>query len=306
MRTPAGLRLVCLLVAGFVASGINVCAFAQDDDAAIAARIETLHSMDPHLSIFTIVTTSSNGFVVMTGAVRDDIQKELAQELAFSVQGVRDVVNELVVVADAADHGPERSWRQKVLDRSVRASVRTRLFYHKHLKGLALAVHVENNVTTLTGVVPSAELKRRVGEIAYETRGVDLVVNEILVRPKADLSGRDKMSRAFSDEWVEKRVESNILMTRGLSIRKVSVEVDDGRCILTGIVDSGEQKSLAGRIAADIQGVESVENAILVKSRSVPSDDAQRQSDADLETLTAPNTPSDDLPTVSSSPLPPQ
>lgn len=293
-------QIICLSAIG---------AFAQGSDDAIAARVETLHVMEPHLSAFNIVTTSSNGFVVLTGAVRDEIQKELAQELAASVEGVRDVVNEIQVVEDAANFGPERSWRQKVVDRSVRASVRTRLFYHKQFKGLAIAAQVENNVATLTGVVPTEELKRRIGEIAYDTRGVDLVMNEILVRPRQTVTGARKVSRAFSDEWVEKRVETSILMTRNLSIRKVNVEVQDGLCILTGIVDSHDQKSRAGNVAADVQGVDSVENAILVRAHSrssVTPDDSEPATLTDLEPLSPRGTQPDSLPTVSSSPLPPK
>jgi len=67
-------------------------------DAAISARIETIFLANGHLSPFNIKAATNNGLVTLSGGVSDDIQKELSGELAQSVEGVAEVVNQLTVV----------------------------------------------------------------------------------------------------------------------------------------------------------------------------------------------------------------
>jgi hyperosmotically inducible protein len=48
----------------------------------------------------------------------------------------------------------------------------------------------------------------------------------------------------------------------------VNVDVYRGTCQLSGFVDSSDQKSKAGEIAKNIQGVSTVDNNITVRSSS--------------------------------------
>lgn len=239
-------------------------------EAATTARIETMLLLNPHLNPFNINTTTSDGVVTLSGGVETEIQRELAGDLAATVEGVREVVNLIMVVEPQAPSGVKRTWRQRIEDRTVQASVRTRLLYHKQFKGLKIGARVERGVVTLTGVVATEALKRRMGEVALNTRGVDLIVNDVTVRPKEEVGPMKRAGRQVADEWVEKRVETSILLNRHLSVRRVDVEVDDGVCILTGTVASEAERKLAGSVAENIQGVGTVRNELRVRGIVLP------------------------------------
>ncbi len=235
-------------------------------DAALTARIETTFLFNEHLSPFNINTTTNDGVVTLSGGVRNHIQKDLAGELSASFEGVREVRNNITVVPSTKDSAPKRNWRTKVSDKSVSASVRSRLLYHKQFKWLKLGVRTENGTTILTGVVDNAFQRQEIERITFETRGVKSVVNQLTIREKGNISSFRDVGEQVSDEFVEKRVESRIVLNRHLSSRRVDVEIDDGVCILTGTVESEPEKQLAESIAVNTQGVSSVRNEIVVRN----------------------------------------
>jgi len=239
------------------------------EDSVITARIETMFLLNQHLNPFNINTTTEQGVVTITGSVNDAIQKELAEELALSAKGVQSVNNEITVVPTAYGEKQRRSWRQKVEDKTVSASVRSVLLYHRHFKGLRIGVATVNNVVTLHGVVSSEEKKARIGAVAADVRGVHRVINNLTVRPKDPADPIQNIGRQLSDEWLEARVDTAIVLNRHLSGREIKVEVDDGICILTGTVDTAQEQALAEAVADSIHGVDRVQNDIRVREAVV-------------------------------------
>jgi len=268
-----------------VSVGVGETASKTVEDAVITARVETLFLLNDHLSPFNINTTTDQGVVTLSGAVEDEVQKELAVDLAGSIPGVTAVVSRLTVMDEPAPERPKRGFIQRIEDRTLSASVRTRLLYHKAFKGLRIGVRTENNVVTLTGVVAAEDVKNKIAEVAADTRGVAQVVNALTVRPKNATDPVQNVGRQASDEWIEKRVETSILLNRHASIRAIDVEVDDGLCILTGTVDSEATKTLAESIAENIQGIQTVRNELRVRAPApapvVPADEALSNEEVD-------------------------
>jgi osmotically-inducible protein OsmY len=233
-------------------------------DASITAQIETTFLFNRHLSPFNINTTTEDCVVTLTGSVADEIQRELAQGIAASVPGVESVTNNITVMGTILSPRPKRTWRQRIDDMTVSASIRSRLLYHKEFKGLNIGVGSELGTVTLFGVVGSEAQSKRIAKIADETHGVIEVKNELTVRAKEQRDQISNVGRQFSDEWIEKRVETAIVLNRHLSVRGLNVEVDDNICILTGTVDADEEKDLAESVASSIYGVETVRNEIRI------------------------------------------
>ena len=254
-----------LLVASMLSAPVEQVA-TDVEDSAVTARIETLYLLNQHLNPFNINTTTRSGNVVITGTVDDEVQKELAEDLALSVKGVRFVDNELTVINTVVGEKEKRTWRQRVADRSTSAAVKARLLYNGQFKGLKVGISTINGVVTLYGVVPSEEHSSKISEIAQETKGVVEVVNDLQVRPKDASDPLLGVGRQFSDEWLESRVETAFLLNRHLSTRELDVEVDDGICILTGSVNSEEKQQVAEHIARSIQGDREVRNYITVRA----------------------------------------
>ncbi len=263
-----------------------VVAFAAEGegtvhDETITARIETMFQLNEHLSPFDIQTVTRNSNVTLTGSVNDTIQKQLASDLAASVDGVERVENRLMIVSTmpSAPSSTQREWRDVVRDKSIAASVRTRLLYHKQFRGIKIGVRCEKGVVTLSGLANSEQQRIRIGQITYETRGVEEVLNNIGVHPKRSLSGPSDVSEHMTDEWIETRVETAILLNRHVSIREVDVEVNDGVCILSGTVESPAQRKFAAAIAQNVRGVGIVQNDIYVSAPPNADLDAMEPSD---------------------------
>jgi len=268
-----------LVVASVVLVGAG--AMTGIEDARITARIETMFLLNEHLSPFNINTTTENGVVTLTGSVADEVQRDLAADLANEVEGVKDVVNNILVVDTALPRPPKRSWRQIVTDRTISAHIRSRLLYHKHFRAMKLDVKCHNNAVTLSGVVGTADQKAAIGRIAEETRGVEKVHNNLTVRPKEKLDPISNVGRQLSDEWVEKRVETALMMNRHISILDLHVEVDDDLCILAGTVRSDDQKALAEAIAQSVYGVQAVRNDIQVREVDLYDEPVVPETEAD-------------------------
>jgi osmotically-inducible protein OsmY len=233
-------------------------------DASITAQIETTFLFNRHLNPFNINTTTTDGVVTLTGAVADEVQRELAENIASSVEAVKSVENNISVMGTVLSERKQRTWRQRVDDMTLAASIRSRLLYNKELKGLRIGVTSELGMVTLYGVVGTEAQKERIGTIADETQGVIEVKNELTVREREQRGTLSDTGRHISDEWIEKRVETAILLNRHLSVRGLNVDVIDNVCVLTGTVDALEEKDLAEALAGSISGVESVRNEIQI------------------------------------------
>lgn len=255
-----------LVVATLVGPGQLDKAREAVTDSAITARIETTFTFNEHLNPYNIDTVTENGVVTLTGGVNAELQKGLAGDIAASVRGVTAVDNLILIMPDSPPEKPYRSWRTKVDDRTISVSVRTRLMYQKTLRGEKIKANTEIGVVTLTGIVDTDFQKEQAEFVAFQTKGVKRVVNGLTVRTKEDLPALRNIVRQTSDEFVEKRVEKSIVLNRHLSVRTIDVEVDDGVCFLTGIVNSDEERQLASRVAMNTRGVKQVRNDIRVYS----------------------------------------
>jgi osmotically-inducible protein OsmY len=281
-------------------------------DATIVTKIETTYLLNDHLSAFEINTSSNGGVVTLRGGVETEIQKDLAYELALAVGGVKQVNNQLTVVPDVKRIGPKRSFKTKVEDKTITASVRVRLLSSDNLRGLKLHPKTENGIVTLTGLVRSEFQREKVEHITYQTKGVERVINHLTISSKED----PKVLSTAGDELLEKRIETSMLLNRNVSARGVNVEVDDGIAYLTGIVNSQPEKEVAGDLAASTSGVHKVVNRLTIQGQEAPSQPATEKGPSLLEPLektpkieslapsaTAPATPSTPTPV---SPGPPE
>lgn len=255
-----------LIVAVLAGPGQLDSAKQSISDSATTARIETTYLFNEHLSPFNINTTTRNGVVTLSGGVRTQIQKDLAGELAASFDGVTQVDNRITVVPNVESSIPKRNFRRKFADKSISASVRTRLLYRKNLRRLKINAKTINSVVTLTGLVDTQFQKEEVGYVAFQTKGVEQVINRLTIRGIGTGGDTEEVQRKFSDEFIEKRVEKSILLNRHLSIRHVDVEVDGGICYLTGTVQTDPERRLAESIAINTSGVTEVRNTIYVRS----------------------------------------
>lgn len=209
MKTPdRPLRLGVLLVASAFASVLPQQGMAAETrtevrqefkeatrevkDAWIAGKLETLFTLNRNLNPFDIDTRIENGVVSLLGTVESPVERDLAAELAKSVEGVADVRNELKV-ASAASLPPARRAEREALakqradmrrwvdDATTSAIVKSKLLANQNTRGLEIAVETRNRVVTLSGQVASAEEKQLAELLARNTDSVAEVRNELSI-----------------------------------------------------------------------------------------------------------------------------
>jgi hyperosmotically inducible protein len=73
------------------------------------------------------------------------------------------------------------------------------------------------------------------------------------------------VKRVVKDSVITSKVKGSLLKDEGLKSLKVSVKTNHGVVLLSGFVETEDQIQQAGKIAAEIEGVQSVENSLLIK-----------------------------------------
>ena len=74
-----------------------------------------------------------------------------------------------------------------------------------------------------------------------------------------------EMKRVVKDSVITSKVKGSLLKDEGLNALSVSVKTNHGVVLLSGFVESEDQIQQAGKIAAEIEGVQSVKNSLLIK-----------------------------------------
>lgn len=267
--------MAILLTAAMIFAPADVVTTVSD--SAITTSIKTEIGVNPHVNTFGIHIRTEDGVVTLAGRVEDQTQKQVAEDIARNTKGVVDVVNKLTIIPRTITDKDERGFKQRASDKQVAAAVRSRMVYHGESKGLKIGVDVVDGHVTLTGVVNTEEQKDELGKLAANTKGAESVVNDLVVRKKKKEGFVSGLGRDMSDEYLEKKIESAILFTKRVSIREIGVEVDDGICYLTGVVDNAEQKQVAGDIAEGYKGIQEVVNALSIREGGVTLEEVKKE-----------------------------
>jgi osmotically-inducible protein OsmY len=157
---------------------------AQDvTNARQETRISTSYALSPCLRAHDIVVEVDNGKAVLTGKVDEDVNKDLATQIALGVKGIKTVDNQLLVVADymPPERGQERSFGDIVHDASITAAVKNKLFWSKYASALTTDVDTTWGEVKLKGTAKDAAAKTAAGNLARTTSGVRSVDNQLVI-----------------------------------------------------------------------------------------------------------------------------
>jgi hyperosmotically inducible periplasmic protein len=140
----------------WLTSKTKIALFADDRVKGKDVRIETV-----------------NGEVFLRGKVDSDEAKTAAAELAKGVEGVKNVKNDLQVVAPAARKAVQTN------DKQITKAVETSFGKDAQLK--KIDVRTDAGVVVLSGEVPNISVSAKASEMAHRVDGVKSVKNEIRV-----------------------------------------------------------------------------------------------------------------------------
>ena len=168
-------------------------------------------------------------------------------------------------------------------DSQLQQDIQARLNADPDLSAAKLDVdaHAKDNKVTLSGTVPSEDLRTRAVEMAKAGRPALEVTDKIDVKPReisrseyteemarqdrerAKTSG-DTIGSSINDAWIHTKISSKLITDKDTPARKINVDVVDGVVTLRGQVDTATAKAEAARIAMETDGVKRVRNQLKV------------------------------------------
>lgn len=268
-NSPRKLALAAAIALAFATLGNPVfAATASQDviDARQETQIWTTYALSPYLRARDLTVTVHGGKAVLTGKVSEDVDKDLAKQIALGVTGITAVDNQIVVQADyvAKPEPAERSFAETVDDASIKAAVKSKLMWSKHTKGLDTDVKVRRGRVVIAGTSETTAAKALATRLAQNTRGVVSVDNQIkIVAAQPGIgdkakAGANEAGQDISDAWITTKVKSTFIYSSNVDSSDIVVDTKDGVVTLSGKVGSGAERALAIEFAENIRGVHSV------------------------------------------------
>ena len=157
----------------------------ESKDAWIDGKAETVLLMNTNLNNFDINTDVKNGKVVLTGKVNSELDKELAEELVLSLDGVTDVDNSLTVVKSMDTEDKNNDMMDDddndLTDAKITTVITTRFLFDSEVGGTDIDVDTDNGVVTLNGSVESEAEKQLAVKIAKNAEDVRDVVDKLAI-----------------------------------------------------------------------------------------------------------------------------
>jgi hyperosmotically inducible periplasmic protein len=157
-------------------------------------------------------------------------------------------------------------------DVGITTSVKSELAADDVVKAHEINVDTKEGVVSLTGAVPTAEVKERAVELARATDGVTSVVDNLTVTTAAadrDLGDETaattgRVGDTANDATITASIKTKLLADDDVSGLKIDVDTTGGVVTLTGNVKTAAEKAEAIRIARETDGVKSVEDRLKI------------------------------------------
>ena len=196
-------------------------------DARQETQIWTTYALSPYLRANDLKVSVHDGKATLTGKVEESVNKDLAKQIALGVDGIKDVNNQIVVQADytpPARTSADRSYGEVIDDATITAAVKSRLVWSKNTEGLATDVDTKRGKVSLMGTADSKASKDLAGRLAFDTRGVVAVDNQLVVKsanPSAADTAKSSTKDAeqgMSDGWITTKVKSTFMFSSMLTV----------------------------------------------------------------------------------------
>jgi len=152
---------------------------AESSDTWISVKVKAALLYRRNVSGTKTEVYVKDGIVTLKGVAANQAQKDLATEYAKDIDGVKSVVNEIVVSKSLETTGETAG--EKIDDASITAQVKGSLLTHRSTSVLKTKVTTNNGVVTVSGQARNEAEKALVTKLVTDINGVQSVVNNMTV-----------------------------------------------------------------------------------------------------------------------------
>jgi hyperosmotically inducible periplasmic protein len=160
----------------------------------------------------------------------------------------------VVAIANAAEVS-KTVIKNEISDKVITDAIVGQYMVNKNAKELNLSVIASKGLVTLSGNVPTNEVKEELEKIAQGTNGVKEVVSKFVVNTAKE-----------NNLIITKRVKANLLNEKAIKSLDIRVETDDFVVTMTGDVPTNDTKELIETIVKNTDGVKDFNSKLEVNS----------------------------------------
>ena len=154
----------------------------------------------------------------------------------------------------------ERSLGDVIDDTAIIVSIKDKLFSLSDDVFLRVSIKSSEGRVLLTGNVAKTEHRIEASKIAWNTKGVKEVYNEINVRDRSNIKNY------FKDILISNELRFRILREKDISALNYNIETVNQVVYVMGIANSNDELSLVIDQARNIRGVEKVLSFVVLKN----------------------------------------
>jgi hyperosmotically inducible protein len=159
----------------------------------------------------------------------------------------------------------QKSAGESLDDSTINATVKAELIANASTKARQINVETYKSVVQLSGFVESETEKADAERVASAVAGVREVRNSIVV------AVRPPVSQRIADGVTTGRVKAALIDDKDVSSNQINVETRAGVVQLSGFVLNEKRRERAAFVASRVEGVQRVENALVIKPEERPS-----------------------------------
>lgn len=148
---------------------------------------------------------------------------------------------------------------QHVDDSALQAEVKAKLVGKDFMGGMGINTEIHKGIVQLGGWIDDAEKGTNAAKLVAGVEGVKEVDNQLHVK-----RGEATAGQTLDDSVITTKTKSEIAGADLGQGFKINVNTYNGVVLLTGFVDTKEQKAAAGEKAAAVENVKDVVNGIYV------------------------------------------
>ena len=236
--------LIATIPAAVTAGGNGEAAGTKISDEEIAENVREDLFWDSRVDESGIQVQVFDHAVTLRGEVSSTYSREVAEEIAWSIDGVVTVVNNLDVETEG----------DYPVGTVIANNIRSRLNLNTDLDAAEITVTVQGNTARLNGEVDSYWEKTEAEDIARGVPGIEEVVNSLTVVP----------TEMIVDERIAEEISLAIDRNIFIDEDNVTVRVADGVVELSGVVDDRYAYNAIVDIVRLTQGVREVDNNMVI------------------------------------------